>query len=81
MNLVRCPSEDVAHGASVLFHVPSASDGSDGARGVPGEEPSGWRPFRVMPLYPSPSGELWAERAHDPSCIEAWGARYRYFSG
>jgi hypothetical protein len=62
MNLVRYLGEDVTPGASVLFRVASASDG-DGARGVSGEEPIGWRPFRVLPLYPSPSGELWTERA------------------
>jgi hypothetical protein len=63
MNLVRYLGEDVTPGASVLFRVASASDGSDGARGVSDEEPIGWRPFRVLPLYPSPSGELWTERA------------------
>ena len=46
-----------------MSRIASASDGSGGARGVSGDEPIGWRPIRVLPLYPSPSGEHWTERA------------------
>lgn len=87
--MVRCLGEDVAHGASVLLGIVShcfsewcdGSDGSDGARGVSGDEPIGWRPFRVLPLYPSPSGELWTERALRSMVLWRMGSTLSTFLG